>query len=381
MASGCFRVYPDNFIDLGAIASQSPSSEQANFPVININNAQRRSKVWRTKGYFNVTSSNNAIIFEETAATPLTASIIVGEYTSISDMVSAIQAALNLAGGSNYTVTNDSTTGFKFKIASDRVAGDNIFTLLMANASNNSEDLLGFDTVDLADAADHSSDWLRISSGEFLLWDFGLSSNPQGFAAIGKRNSPIGIGNDATVKIQANITNNFDSPLYEATLTYSERGYLIEDENGLADQPYRYWRMSIDDKTNPNGFIELGSVLLGDFFDPARGRVQFGKKDKYIDRSTTVFSEGGQEFSDIKQQSQQFDIVWRGLQKQDIEDLDILFQKFGTSTPFFVSMDVDAVYTTIAQRALRYVKFSSEPETVIESPNNFTVTMKFREQL
>ena len=382
MADTCFRIYDRNFIDLDAISAQVASSANSNFPITNINSAQRRSKVWRSNGYFEVTSSNNDIIFEETDGVPLTASITVGEYTSHAAMCTAIEDALNAAGASTYTCDHSSSTGYKFKISSNRAGGGGIFELLMGDASNTSEDLLGFDAVDLSDAADHTADLARACyPGEFIRWDMGVSTNPKGFALIGTRNDPIGVSDAATIRLQANITNDFSSPAFETTLTYNSRGLLHENTEGIADQPYRYWRVLIEDVENPNSYVSAGAVLLGNYFNPARGRVQFGLRSNYTDRTRSIFSEGGQTFSDIKENSQSFNVVWNFLQKEDIEDIDIFFDKVKTGIPFFVSMDAGAIYTTEAERALRFVKFERPPSYTLDRPDIFKMGMSLREEL
>ena len=76
------RIYNENYIDEDILANYDVTSEQSAFPIENAFNQQRRSKVWRSNGYFNVTSSNNTIIFRETAATPLTGTIAIAEYGS-----------------------------------------------------------------------------------------------------------------------------------------------------------------------------------------------------------------------------------------------------------------------------------------------------------
>lgn len=380
--ANCFRIYKTNFINLERLGAQVVSSEKTAFPVTNINEAQRRSKVWRSNGYFNVTTSNNTLIFEETASTPLTATIATGEYTTIASMASAVQTALNAAGASNYTVTNSDATNFLFRITSDGVGGGGILNLLMADASNTCESLLGFDSANLSGALTYDSDFIRINSKEWIRWDLGFSTNPQGVSFLGPRNRPTGVSQDSIVKIQASPTNDFDigTPSYEAVIPYSEVAFLLESETGLADTGYRYWRLQLEDQ-NANGFLEIGSVLLGNYFDPARGRVTFGLGAQYLDYSTTVRSEGGQTFSDIREHSQEFTVTWKGLQKEDIEEIDVIFENFQTVIPFFVSMDADANYTVNANRALKFVKFASQPSWTIDSPDNFSVNMRFREEL
>jgi hypothetical protein len=62
------RIYNENYLDQDALANDYVSSEQAAFPVDNAYNSVRRSKVWRSNGYWEITSSNNTFTFKDTAA-------------------------------------------------------------------------------------------------------------------------------------------------------------------------------------------------------------------------------------------------------------------------------------------------------------------------
>ena len=61
----CFRFFDSNFADLNILANVDKSSEQAAFPLSNAFNNKRRAKVWRSDGYYVVTSANNGIVFRE----------------------------------------------------------------------------------------------------------------------------------------------------------------------------------------------------------------------------------------------------------------------------------------------------------------------------
>lgn len=376
----CFRLYTTNYLDINTLANNDVTSADSDFPVTNVYNKIRRSKVWRSAGYFEVTATNNTIIFEETAGTPLTATITAGEYTSISAMSTAIKNALDSAGASTYTVLNDSTTGFKFKITSNGGGGGGIFNLKMGDASNTCEDLLGFDSANLSGSLNYTGSLIKINTGEAIIFDMGLSTKPKGFALIGPRNSPLKISPNATIRLQGNHTNTWTSPVYNQTVSYDDQALYIENENNLSTVGLRYWRVSFEDQ-NPNGYIEVGSLLLGDFFNPSRGRANFPLTSRYIDRSVEVFSEGGQTFSDVFPQSQSYSVEWRGLQKADIEAFDLIFQRFGTVRPFFVSMDDNAVYSSKVNRRVKFVKFVQEPQYSLVSPDNFTMSMALREEL
>lgn len=378
---GCFRIYDNNYLDIDVLANTDVSSENVNFPVTNAYNKQRRSKVWRSAGLFTVTSSNNTIILEETTGVNLTATIAAGTYTTINLFCAAIKTALDDAGVSTYTVICDSTTGFKIKITSNGAGGGGVFNLEMANASTTAETLMGFAATDLTGALNYTADYVRINSdGEWLLWDMGVATNPTGFALIGPRNSPLKISPNAVITLQGNHTDAWGTPVFEQVLTYNDQAIYYENEDGIADEPCRYWRLSIEDQ-NVLGYIEVGAFMLADYFNPSRGCVVFPFSSRYLDRSVTIYSEGGQTFSDVYQQSQTYNIQWEALQKEDITYFDSLFQVYGTSRPFFVSMDDDGAYTTTVNERVKFVKFVEEPSYSLISPNNFSLSITLREEL
>lgn len=376
----CTKILGDNWLQEDVVSNTFISSEQAAFPAVNLYSAQRRSKVWRSNGYWEVTSSNNQIVFEETASTPLTATIAVGEYNSSTAFFAAIKTALEDVGASTYTVVADTNT-FKVKITSNGSGGGGIFNLLTTNVGFTA-DLLGYDdSANKTGSLTYTADVLKLHSSEWIKFDFGLSSNPKAFVLIGPRNEPIKITPSAVIKLQGNETDTWDNPSYDSTLTYYDENIFVLNEDGLHTEPLRYWRVYIEDMSNANGYVEVGSLYLGDAYGPPRGAVQFPFQSDYVDRSTTVFSEGGQSFSDIKQKSQSFSIKWDFLQKADIDEFDYIFSIVGTSIPFFMIFDENAAFSTVANHYVRFVKFQQAPGYELRRPDVFTSTMNFVEQL
>lgn len=371
------RICDTNYIDTSILTFTDVSSEQAAFPVSNAYNLQRRSKVWRSNGYFKIEAGvNDTIIFNEGGG-DLTATIVAGEYTSSSALATAIDTALTTAPGASgsYTVTHNS----EYKFVITKSAGT--FTIKWSHASTNAEDTLGFAAVDDTGALSYTADFVRIHSEEFILLDFGIETLPTAFFLIGPRNRAIRISPSATIKLQGNPTNNFSMPEYEQTLTYDDEVIALISDTGLHTQALRYWRIQIVDRDNPQGFVEVGAFFLGTFFDPNRGRVIFPFNSGFIDRSTTVFSEGGQTYSDSRNQAQQFSLTWKGLEKADIEEIYTIFNRLGTSKPFFVVFDAEQAFSTALSRMTKYVKWDSPPQWVLETPNNFSMQMIFREEL
>ncbi len=374
------RLLIDNFLDDDVVSNKTYSSQQTSFPASNLYNAQRRSKVWRSNGFFQVESGSNTIIFRETVGVDLTATVTAGDYTSTSTFIAAVKAALDAAGAATYTVTQNSN--YKFVISSDLGGGATVFQLMWTDSDSASmAGILGFSTsVDDTGASTYTADSLKITTGEWLLWDMGISTNPQAFVMTGPRNASLKISPTATIKLQGNETDSWGSPSYEATLTYDDEVITKFSSTGLHTEGLRYWRLLIVDQ-NPLGYIELGVVYLGDYFEPTRGKVQYPMESVFIDRSETVFSEGGQSFSDVRQKSQYFSVTVVGLQIADIERYRQIFDEYQIARPFFVSLDKDAVYSSDANRMVRFCKWESPPSYRLESPDNFTMIMTLREEL
>lgn len=376
------RIMNQNFLDDDVISTRYVSSEQSAFPDENLYNRQRRSKVWRSNGFWKVVAGENLIIFRETVGVDLTATIPAVEYSSTTALLAAIKLALDTAGDSTYTMSTDATTG-RIKFSSNLGGGGGIFQLMWTDSdSADMAAMLGFSTASNdTGASNYTADLLRIHTEERLIWDFGISTENKAFVAGGARNSPIKISPSATIKLQANTTNAWTTPQYETTLTYKDFLLSKFDEDGISGSQYRYWSMQIVDVDNPNLYVELGVVYLGDIYTTDRGRVQFPFKGAPKDYSTTIFSEGGQTFSDIREKSEEFTIEWFGLTIDDVEQLLEIFDDFGTSFPFFISFDPDAAFSTDADTKIRFVKFATEPDYELSSPGVFSMSMRLREEL
>jgi len=381
MASQCTRIFDDNFVELDLLNAFSSSSEKTDFPKENALDGLRRTKLWRTDGAFDIRAGSNTIVFEETAATPLTATVVATTYTNITSLLAAIKVALEAVGGSTFTIDTDSSTS-KIRFASDGAGGAGILNLLWSDAGSTAMGgILGFDTVDQTGALLYIADELRISNGEYLQFDLGISSNPGSFAFIASRNTPIPISPAATIRLQGNETTNFDNPTTDLTIPYNEEVIGLSSLTGLGTDAKRYWRMRIEDFENPNLFISVGFVFLGDFFTPSQGAVQFPFTEETIDRSTSIIAEAGQIFSDQRDQTDSFPFSFRFLTTPEKEDLKFIWTKFGSHTPFFISMDSDANFSTVFNKNLRYVKFRAQPRFQLQRPNLWAMTVDLLEVL
>ena len=370
-----FRIMTPNYADVNDLADSEFSSQDDSFPGSNIFNSQRRTKVWRSTGYFKVVSGGNQMTVDEGAGA-FTVSVALGEYNSRAAFNAALANALNVSGDSLYTVSVDT---LKTVIVSNAFGGTGIFSITAITAGLATH--IGMTGSTKTGALSYTMDLIHIHEEEFVLLDMGVATNPDAFIAVGERNQSIQISPTAVIKIQGNTTRNFSSPEFTQTITYDDEVLSYLTTTGMHTEGLRYWRLSIVDPTNPLGYVSLGAIFVGNFLNPSRGRANFPLVQSYIDRSQNVFSEGGQSFSDIKQKTQQFTVTIKGLQKADIEEFDIFFNDVGTGVGFFVSMDSDAIYSSNKNRRIILCKFNAAPRWSFVSPDNFTGNLVLREEL
>lgn len=372
-----FRIFNVNYADSEILADYEASSADSEFPITNAFNQNRRSKVWRSAGFWDITTSNNRLVFRETTGVDLTAVLNTSTYTTITSFLAEIKRALEAVGASTYTVSQNN---LRIQIVSNGAGGGGIFEL--DYSSSTLVDEIGL-TSDKTGSLTALCDVAMIhgTSGEYIEFDMGVPTNPDAFIAIDQKDASLKISPTATIKLQANETGNWSSPSYDQTITYDEEVLSVFSDTGLADQAYRYWRFYVYDNANPNGYIQIGAIFLGNYMSWSRGRASFPLRQTYVDRSVNIFSEGGQSFSDIKTKTQNFTVEITALQKADIEEFDIFFNDFGVGLPFFVSMDNCEAFSTDKNRRVMLAKLENAPSYEFISPNYFNVSINLREEL
>lgn len=384
------RFLTDTFIDEDTnLVAYEFSSEDADFPAENVLNRNRRSKVWRTAGYFEIESGSNTIVFsEDGGSTPLTATITADEYTSNAAFRAAVKAALEAASVNSVTYTVAHTNS-KFVITSNGNGGATLDLLWTDAGSTDMADILGYsDASDDSGALTYTADVIRIHTSEWITFDLGTAANPTDFILVGgDRNAALPISPGATIYLYGSPVNNFNGvPPVSYTLTYNDEAVYTSNNDGLdtAMSGARFWRVEIVDRDNANGYIELGAVFLGNHAftgTDTRGCAQFPFNFSPIDRSDVIFSEGGQNFSDKNPQAEDFSLTFSALEKEEAEILVDIFRDYGKVTPFFLSLDQNQVFSTSVNRWIRYVQFQGEPSLSLTNPNFFTMQAKFLEVL
>jgi hypothetical protein len=375
------RILNENYVDANLLVSQTNSSAIASAPATNVQDKIRRTKVWRSAGHWEITSLNNKIIFRDAAGVDKTATIAIADYSTDATFLAAVDAAFEATGAANYTVTRD-TSSNKIKITSDLSGGATIFQLMWTDILSTAASILGFSILaNDTGASTYTADLLKIHTSEWIKWDLGTASNPQAFVMLGKRNYALGLSSTAVIKLQGNSTDVWTAPAYNQTLTWSETGVSIFDDDGLHTSALRYWRLIIEDFDNPNGYIEISNIYLGEAYEPTQGAPEFPFDFEFQDLSKNDESDFGLVFTDIRQQTMEMSLRWNNLTLVEVEILKAFVENYGTFYPFFISLDPDEVFSSDLNQWVKLVRFKDGPKFTLESPNLFSSTWELREDL
>ena len=347
------------------------SSEQTGFEANNVLD-NFRSTVWRMNGHFELTSSINLIHGND--GSDFEATVAVASYSSPDLLCTAIETALNLVS-SNWTCTYDTVGGtFKFTLTNTGSV-----TLQFSDQTNAIWDTLGFTTLTDATATSFEANEQRRHTNEFLTFDMGWQTPVTFFASVGDISQTFGLSSQATVTLEGNNINLFNSPDFSKTLSVTDKGiYAFNITDTEAN--YRFWRVNIVDQFNANTNIELGSIYMGDYETLTTRNISIGFQNQLTDNSDSSESESGVLFFDERTKFTQFNnLKINFMEKTDYDVILDLYSNVGRTQPFFVSLDPLLQLSTDITEWTKLVVFKTDPILTNIRSCRFSTTLNLRE--
>lgn len=354
------RITNRNLFKLGTITA---SSQDPAFPAANAQ-ADSPSIVWRSRngagsgnGLFIITASvNDRIDFDEGAAEK-TASLTAASYTGTS-LAAHVQAQMDSASGAPgiYTVAYSLTTG-KFTISK---TGN--FTLRWESGTNTTRSagtMLGFNVAaDDTGAATYTSDYARYHYPyEYLYVDLGTATiynsvailNHNATSDVGKTIADTG-GFYIDGADNAAFTTNLvtDAVSYNASNVY---GFL-----GTA-RTKRYIRVRFGDPANPAGYVQIGAIWIGYYFDLDRD-AQLPDIDGYEDPSALDYSDSQVLFSVERARPRIMSFPVNGLGATAAANIRSMALYNGVSAPLLIC------FSTSAPNTNSYLVYNAAPVSV-----------------
>lgn len=111
----------------------------------------------------------------------------------------------------------------------------------------------------------------------------------------------------ATVQIEASSSSGFSPLLYDsgAMTVYTGDDFCA----AFASVAARYWRISIVDTSNWDGYVEIGRVFIGPGFSADRN-ASWGYSCGYESASSVVQALGGAEYPEIRPNRRVYQFAW-----------------------------------------------------------------------
>lgn len=366
------RFCENNFARLIS-ASIDFSSELAAFPFTNCINPFR-SRSWKPSGCFIITAGSNDKIYINDGSNK-TITLTAGEYDTPTLLASHIQTKLN-ASSTNWVVAYNTLSGdYSFKITHTGSA-----TLRLTQTTEAVWDTIGFTTLSDLVGTSFLADQQRNHTEEYAVFDLGYNASISFFAMIGSLDEVFTISNNATITLMGSNLNQWNAPPYTTSIPISDKGAMkfLNDE----DTAYRFWKVIIQDKQNPEGpeGISIGVLYLGDYVTLDNTNYSIGFDNSDVDPSSVAISESGVLHYDAKTKYSAIsgggvDVLFRS----DKDRLKAMFEYLGLTTPFFVSIDPLLLTTSTIEELTKYVVFASEPKFTHIINDLYSVSLDFRE--
>jgi len=294
-------------------------------------------------GHFYIDVDTNKIDFNEGSG-ELTAVVSIGSFDAYT-LATAIQNALNSAGTLTYTVSYSDTTN-KFTISASGT-----FSLLWKTGTNSAQTIggrIGFDvSADDTGQSSYVADSPRIHT--YVMPKFTLSS---------------AISSTCCVIFGLNLTSSYQIFSFErwtgsSWLTIgnflydASKGKAIIFYDSISSESYR---IVVRDWENPDGYAEIGAVLLGDYVRLSK-LYDYGYTGAIEDMSTKEYSKEGY-VSITTQYLRKSKAVSYELLKSDFNLLMSLYDTVGGHLPIGLVEDDDNILDSLSyvllDRRLRY---------------------------
>jgi hypothetical protein len=245
----------------------SATSQQAGQPVGFLRDPLR-TKTWRSAvGWTVVVGFNDKIDFTE-AGVSRVGTLTAGTYATAALMATAVQTAMNAAPGATNTYTV-SYASQKFTIA--RTGGADALVLkFAAGAANFAASVhpdLGYSSTDKSGSSSYLAQFTASQSRHAILADLGVAYVITAIAIL-QGPGPISIG----TTIQAS-SSTFVGVGAGATPAYSQAMIAVLTV-AFPNETRRYWRLLVDNVSDPLGYSEVSVWHVGSYFQPSRSYIQ-----------------------------------------------------------------------------------------------------------
>ena len=183
----------------------------------------------------------------------------------------------------------------------------------------------------------------------------------------------------ATVHVQANSSDSWSGTLpVDVTVTVTAdmvaRGVIVVD--WASAETYQWWRILITDATIADGYVRIGRIYIGGYFEPSRDFYR-EYDDNQVTLSEIVKGASGQKFVNVLPKYDTFALIYQGLNSTDFATIQTIKRAVGADMAFFIILD-----SANLQNETYYVSCSSDDWQIhhVFARNNYNLTLTLEEE-
>jgi hypothetical protein len=209
------------------------------------------------------------------------------------------------------------------------------------------------------------------SNEDDLVLDFGANEDIDSFFIVDNHQDGFGIS-DLTIKL--NSTTSFATPLATHEIDLNNKfGQGFKKFNSVSA---RYMKMELDSTL---GYCELANFFIGKELELIDGKsINFGWTHQDRELINKSFNRNGQQFSDLIGTQKVFNVSFTNLTKDQLEQLDNMYDQCGTFKPFFVRIGCPDI-TNQLERYSGMVYLSNKPTKTNTFFNRYGLSMEMVE--
>jgi hypothetical protein len=186
------------------------------------------------------------------------------------------------------------------------------------------------------------------------------------------------ISDAGSITLEGNNIDDFTTPPFSESVTIEETGAFLFI-NDATDSSYRYWKLSVDDNTNPK-IISLGYFFLGGVTQLTSRTVSKGFSSGVKDETKTVKSMNGTLYFDKKQKYHVFNGLSLGyIPAADRRTLEKMYYDNGKSTVMPVSLDPNLKVSEEYGELTKLMYFENAPSVNHQFDDVYSVNFSMRE--
>jgi len=217
------------------------------------------------------------------------------------------------------------------------------------------------------------------TADQWLKFDLGSATTISGIGIFGHNFTA-----NATVMVLATSADGFptvgvanSTPGWSTTFTIEtdSDSVVIDKSVVFFAQKYRWWQVTMQDNANTDGYMEVGRVMGGDYWESANN-FRYDYEKRYADPSFRDESEGQQLYVKARTKYWSYMLAWSYMTQADQDQIETIFRNIGRQEPCMVALDPDD-YPTIETV---YAWLNSDVQYRKDRTGNATYSATFRER-